>query len=218
MPVSSRDVLRRITPAVPEALAARAERWSPQSPAAPPQLSASVILVRGPAVETFLLHRHARMSFAASMAVFPGGRLEPAVDQGPDPVRSCAVREAAEETGVLLQAAELLPWAHWTTPEPEPRRFETAFFLAALPAGQVARDLSTETDRADWTTPRAALESAARGELGLMPPTLSILTELADAADVADLIRAAGERVVEPVLPRLRRAARGWVFDYGLDP
>ena len=85
-----------------------------------------------------MLHRHARMPFAPSMVVFPGGRVDPADDDlirsSADPIRRCAIRETTEETGVVLAETDLHPWAHWITPEIEPRRYDTWFFVAAMPA------------------------------------------------------------------------------------
>ena len=73
------------------------------------------------------------MPFAASMVVFPGGRLDRKTPLAADPVRACALRETEEETGVRFDAADLQDWAHWITPELEPRRYDTQFFVAALP-------------------------------------------------------------------------------------
>src|SRR4051812_1923220 len=115
------------------------------------------------------------MAFAASMVVFPGGGLDPA-DTGPDPLLAWAVRETYEGTGVLLAAAALWPWAQGGRRGIEPRRCDATFCLAVLPPGQEARDVSGETVRADWATPSRALAAAERGAIGLMPPTLSILT------------------------------------------
>jgi glyoxylase-like metal-dependent hydrolase (beta-lactamase superfamily II)/8-oxo-dGTP pyrophosphatase MutT (NUDIX family) len=218
VPSHSWDVLARLSLAVPARLVALAEeRREAGSEAAAPALSASVILVRdAPAgLQTYLLHRHARMPFAASMVVFPGGRVD-SVDSagGGDPVRTCAVREALEETGVRLREDDLVPWAHWITPEIEHRRYDTFFFVAALPAGQVASDISGETDSADWDTPQAALAAGARGDISLMPPTMSILLELSDVDSVAGLMAVAKGRVIEPVLPRLVRTDNGWTFAY----
>lgn len=212
----SLDVLDGLVLPVPEAVARRAEAWTPGDTPVAPEASASVILLRDAATgpETYLLHRHARMAFAASMVVFPGGRLDPGDAAAADPVRACAVRETLEETGVALAAEDLRDWAHWTTPEVEPRRYATRFFVAALPPGQVARDLSGETDRADWSTPAAALAAAARGEIALMPPTQTMLTELAAAGSVADVLWSAEGRTVVPVLPVLVRTDAGWVFRY----
>jgi glyoxylase-like metal-dependent hydrolase (beta-lactamase superfamily II)/8-oxo-dGTP pyrophosphatase MutT (NUDIX family) len=218
VPPHSWDVLARLSLAVPARLVALAEeRREAGSAAAAPALAASVILVRDTraGLETYLLHRHARMPFAASMVVFPGGRVD-SVDGagGGDPLRTCAVRETLEETGVRLREDDLVPWAHWITPEIEQRRYDTFFFVAALPAGEVAADVSGETDSADWEVPRAALAAAERGDISLMPPTMSILLELADADSVAGLMAVAKDRVIEPVLPLLVRTDDGWTFAY----
>src|ERR671916_1725345 len=148
------------------------------------------------------------------MVVFPGGRLDPADQGDPDPVRRCAVRETEEETGVRLPPEALLPWAHWVTPEIEPRRYDTFFYLAELPAGQQADDRSGETDRADWSTPADALTDERAGRISLMPPTLSILLELAELGSLAALREAATDRVIERVLPRLVADGAGWRFAY----
>jgi len=154
------------------------------------------------------------MQFAASMVVFPGGGLEPADEQADDPIRRCAVRETEEETGVRLDPATLLPWAHWVTREIETRRYDAHFFLAELPEGQQADDLSGETDRAEWSTPEAALAAERAGRIALMPPTLSILLELSELGSLAAIREAAADRVVECVLPQLVQVPDGWQFRY----
>ena len=217
MPSHSLDVLSRLDPRIPDRLAGRAAAWvaNPTAPAVP-VVAASVVLLRDTAtgLETYLLHRHARMAFAASMVVFPGGGLDPADRGDADPIRRCAVRETEEETGVRLEPSALWPWAHWVTPELEPRRYDTYFFVAALPDGQAADDRSGETDRADWATPAAALAEERAGRIGLMPPTLSILLELAELGSLAAVHAAADARVVERVLPRRVADGTGWRFGY----
>jgi 8-oxo-dGTP pyrophosphatase MutT (NUDIX family) len=211
------DVLARL-PRQPAAdMITLAEARRPDDPVARPAPSASVILLRdGPSgLETYLLHRHARMPFAASAVVFPGGRVD-AVDvaAGGDPARACALRETAEETGVQLTGDDLVPWAHWITPEPEPRRYDTRFFLAALPDGQHAQDLSGETDYAGWELPTSALAEADRGDYRLMPPTRAILLELVEARSVRELLDAATGRMIECVLPQIIKTASGWTLRY----
>jgi 8-oxo-dGTP pyrophosphatase MutT (NUDIX family) len=217
LPSHSWDVLARLPMEPPPEMVALAEARRVGDPAATPALSASVILVRDAAagIETYLLHRHGRMPFAASMVVFPGGRVDP-VDQtvGSDPLRECAVRETAEETGVQLSEDDLVPWAHWITPEPEPRRYDTHFFLAVMPEDQAAQDISGETDRAAWDSPSAALAAADRGEIALMPPTRSILLELAEAHGVAELLAVGSDRVIEYVLPEVIKTESGWMIRY----
>jgi 8-oxo-dGTP pyrophosphatase MutT (NUDIX family) len=215
MPTNSADILRRLAPRLSPALAARLESWATGTEPVPARRAASVILLReAPELETYLLRRHARMAFAASMAVFPGGGVDPADEATPDPWLACAVRETAEETGVRLAPDALAPWAEWTTPEFEPRRYETRFYVAALPPGQVAADLSGETESAGWSTPSAALALADRDELALMPPTRSMLMELAELGTLAAVAGAAVDRVIVPVLPRPVRGPDGWWFRY----
>jgi 8-oxo-dGTP pyrophosphatase MutT (NUDIX family) len=155
------------------------------------------------------------MAFAPSVVVFPGGRVDSADAFGDrDPVRNCAIRETAEETGVALVEADLHPWAHWITPEIEPRRYDTKFLVAAMPADQEASDISGETDHAEWSTPAEALVAERAGQIRMLPPTMSILMELADLPRAAEVINEAMVRQIEPVLPILVRTGSGWELRY----
>lgn len=222
---SSLDVLRRLDPAVPSGMVARAAAWSADSVPVAASRSASVVVLRerDARLETYLLHRHSRMAFAASMVVFPGGRLDPVDESGPDPLRACACRETAEETTVEVQPDDLLPWAHWVTPECEPRRYDTFFYVVELPVGQTAADVSGETDSASWATPASALAARRAGEIDLMPPTVSILMELAEAGSLRAVRDLAVDRVIGTVLPVPgpvlgavpgEGSPGGWVFRY----
>ncbi|HSU36706.1 MAG TPA: NUDIX domain-containing protein [Propionibacteriaceae bacterium] len=212
----SLDVLSQLVRRVPDDMVERARAWRPGTPSAPAAPAASVILLRDSpgGLETFLLHRHARMSFAASMVVFPGGKVDPVDHRQPDPILGCAIRETEEETGVRLAPDELQPWAYWVTPQIEPRRYDTHFFVAELPRGQAAADVSGETDFAEWCTPTAAVEAQRAGQIAMMPPTLSILLELLDLGSVASVRQAAADRVIERVLPELIETSDGWQFRY----
>lgn len=216
MPSHSHDVLVRLSPQVPIDMVERAARWTFDAVPSVAALAASVVLLHDSrnGLATYLLHRHAQMPFAPSAVAFPGGRVDPVDYHGPDPIRRCAIRETAEETGVVLTQPDLHPWAHWITPEIEPRRYDTWFFVAVMPDDLEAADISGETDRAEWSTPREALAAERSGAIRLLPPTMSILMELADLASVTDVIKCAQGRLVEPVLPSLVATSNGWQFDY----
>ena len=117
--------------------------------------------------------------------------------------RSLSFAAMLDRRGLLLRADLLRPWAHWITPEVEPKRFDTRFFVAALPAGQRTRDVGGEADRVAWMRPVDALTANDRGEVGLMPPTAFTLGELSAYDTVADVIAAGDARDVQPVLPKI---------------
>ncbi|MDP9432882.1 MAG: NUDIX hydrolase [Actinomycetota bacterium] len=110
---------------------------------------------------------------------------------------------------LVLRADLLRPWAHWITPEISARRFDTRFFVAALPAGQLTRDVGGEADRVLWATPASALDGKARGEVQMLPPTAFTLAELAGFGSVAEVLEAGSARRISPVLPRVVPGAGG---------
>jgi len=97
---------------------------------------------------------------------------------------------------LVLRADLLRPLAHWITPAAEPKRFDTRFFLAELPAGQVCREAGSEADARVWVRPADALEQG----LQMMPPTSSALAAVRDALDVATAL--AAPRTIAPVAPQ----------------
>ena len=66
--------------------------------------------------------------------------------------------------GLPLRADLLAPWVRWVTPEAEPRRYDTAFFVAVVPDGQEADARTTEAVEATWWYPAEALDGAQRGD------------------------------------------------------
>ena len=117
--------------------------------------------------------------------------------------RSLALAELLERRSLVLRADLLRPWAHWITPEIETRRFDTRFFVAALPEGQRTRAVGGEADRVFWMRPIDALDAAQQGDLSLMPPTLATLNELAAYESVDAVLAATQSRAVSPILPKV---------------
>lgn len=111
--------------------------------------------------------------------------------------------------GLAVDAAALRPWSRWVTPAGEVRRYDTRFFVGALPAGAQALHVTTEASASAWVPVSAALERAQRGELGLLPPTMITLGSLLVHGDVAGVLAAAGEQPLQPVRPEMQVDADG---------
>jgi 8-oxo-dGTP pyrophosphatase MutT (NUDIX family) len=117
--------------------------------------------------------------------------------------RSLSLAELLRRRQLVLRADLLRAWAHWITPEVEPKRFDTRFFIAALPDGQRTRHVGGEADRVAWMRPADAIAGNERRELFLMPPTLATLTDVAGFPTVAELLEAGQQREVVRILPKL---------------
>jgi 8-oxo-dGTP pyrophosphatase MutT (NUDIX family) len=105
--------------------------------------------------------------------------------------------------GLTVDAGALRPWARWITPPGEVRRYDTHFFVAALPEGADAQDVTTESSAASWLRPGEALEQAQRGERALMPPTIATLAALQPFGSVAEVLDAADGRPLEAISPHI---------------
>jgi 8-oxo-dGTP pyrophosphatase MutT (NUDIX family) len=113
---------------------------------------------------------------------------------------------------LVLRADLLRPWANWVTPKEErTRRYDTYFFVGALPGGQRADGENTETDKADWITPDEALEDFAQSRTFLLPPTWTQLDSLAGRT-VAEVL--AVERRIVSVTPHLAEHNGNWEIEF----
>jgi 8-oxo-dGTP pyrophosphatase MutT (NUDIX family) len=167
-----------------------------------------------------MVRRASASEFVGGAYVFPGGALDE--EDGSDlagravagvddaemlPWVAAAVRETAEESGVLLLSSPqgdadlvglhgmdlfravveagttfdgggLAYLSNWVTPVSEPRRFDTRFFLAEVPAGTEARPDEHEITDAVWIRPHQALKRARQREWFMLPPTILTLRTL----------------------------------------
>ncbi|MFC8201245.1 NUDIX hydrolase [Streptomyces sp. NPDC057298] len=118
--------------------------------------------------------------------------------------RDLSFAEFLDRRGLVLRSDLLGAWTRWITPEFEPRRYDTWFFVAALPKGQRTRNASTEADRTVWIRPADAMDGYDKGDLLMMPPTIATLRQLGAYASAAEALAAAPGRDMTPVLARAR--------------
>lgn len=117
--------------------------------------------------------------------------------------RSQSLTQLLARRGLVLRADLLGAWAHWITPAFEPRRYDTRFFVAVLPAGQHTRDVSTEAASVAWVRPGSAVAAFESGDMAMLPPTYETCRELALLSSASEALRVAEQRRLCRIEPRL---------------
>lgn len=115
--------------------------------------------------------------------------------------RSQSFSEVLTRRGLVLRADLLHARARWVTPACEPRRYDTWFFTAAVPPGQVPDDRSSEAAHADWVDPAEVLRADDGGSALMLPPTRALLESVAGANAVEELLRTLPRHDLGPVEP-----------------
>lgn len=178
------------------------------------------------------LHVHATLPEEAATALLPGvelpqawllagireafeecgvllaGRLPPAAELREARrrllARECSFAQLVAGAGIRPDTAALGLFSHWVTPEGIPRRYDTRFFVAAMPPGQEAAADGREAVSLDWYTPAAALAAHERGEIRLIFPTIRNLMLLGNWRDSAAVLEDCRRpRAVPVMLPRM---------------
>jgi len=99
--------------------------------------------------------------------------------------------DAVRAEGLRLALGGVHYAARWITPPGPPRRYDTRFFVAALPPGQTPVHDDREAVDSEWRRPADALGAFAKQELAMLPPTVGMLRVLAGFTHAADAVRAA---------------------------
>lgn len=164
----------------------------------------------------------ARETFEESGVLFAGPASDPDSVVGDASIYRASRLALADNTlsfgdflrqeNLVLRADLLRPWANWVTPEEErTRRYDTYFFVGALPEGQRADGDNTESDKAGWATPEEALADFEAKRTFLLPPTWTQLDSLAGRT-VAEVL--AVERTIAAVQPHLVQADGNWEIEF----
>ena len=100
-----------------------------------------------------------------------------------------SLAQLCEKHGLVVPLDRLAYLSHWVTPPGPPRRFDTRFFVAVAPEGQVAGHDGQETIDHVWISPAQALEEHRAGQRLLGLPTIRTLRVLCDFSSTAELMR-----------------------------
>jgi 8-oxo-dGTP pyrophosphatase MutT (NUDIX family) len=113
------------------------------------------------------------------------------------------------DNGMVLALDELVPYAHWITPEGMPKRFDTWFFLAAAPPEQVGAHDGKESTDSIWVSPREALEGGESGRFKLPFPTTRNLIRLGKQAGVKAALDDSRGKAIVTVMPVMTKLNGG---------
>ncbi len=107
--------------------------------------------------------------------------------------KQISFRALLESENIFCDGGGLRYFSHWLTPEEFAIRFDTRFFIAVLPPGQVPLEKSEEVAHALWLTPERAMQLYTRGSLPMIFPTYASLRTLADFDSVESLLAEYGK-------------------------
>jgi 8-oxo-dGTP pyrophosphatase MutT (NUDIX family) len=114
-----------------------------------------------------------------------------------------ALYSLCRHTHVTFALDQVQYFGHRITPLGRPRRFDTRFFVAHAPVGQVPLADAVEIFDPVWITPEAALKRFAQAEMILAPPTVTCLETIGEYSSAVTLLAAAKEGAAQGV-PLLR--------------
>jgi len=115
--------------------------------------------------------------------------------------RELSFTDFLSQRGLVLRTDLLRLWGRWITPVFEPKRFDTRFFVAELPAGQVTRDVSTESDEVVWMPAADAVTAVDENRLAMLPPTYCTCMEVSEHPSAAAVLESATGRDLTPIEP-----------------
>ncbi|MDR3452852.1 MAG: NUDIX hydrolase [Rhodoferax sp.] len=116
----------------------------------------------------------------------------------------CDFDEVLARMALRLQTRSVVPWSRWITPRVPSvmnKRFDTRFFVSAVPLDQIARHDNHETTESVWLRPRAALEQYRDGQIELAPPQIMSLAHLSHHSTVDSVLQEARARrppIIQP--------------------
>jgi 8-oxo-dGTP pyrophosphatase MutT (NUDIX family) len=161
-----------------------------------------------------------REAFEESGVLFAQGPRGEAPDAG----RAAALLRAGHgfnavlaQLALRLQTRSVAPWSRWITPTSPTvtnKRFDTRFFVAAVPDGQVAVHDDHETTASLWLSPRAALTQYWDGRIDMAPPQIMSLAHLSRHASVASVLAAARSQLPPLIQPEPFEQDGGRVICY----
>lgn len=116
---------------------------------------------------------------------------------------SISFARAVDQLGCRIAGDDIEYIAHWITPRPEPRRYDTRFFAAHVPSDATPIVDPREMTDALWIRPGEALRRCDEGSLPMVFPTIKTIEQLTSFETADQALEAYGRAPVRTILPTL---------------
>ena len=123
-------------------------------------------------------------------------------------------KEICVSESLRLRTKNIVPCAHWITPDIETKRFDTRFFLAKVNAKQLASHDGFELTESFWIKPADALAKLKNGEMNMILPTIKNIEKLAEfssSTEAFNYFDGLGDNAIPPILPKFIKKDGEWV-------
>jgi 8-oxo-dGTP pyrophosphatase MutT (NUDIX family) len=123
-------------------------------------------------------------------------------------------KEICVSESLRLRTKNIVPCAHWITPDIETKRFDTRFFLAKVNAKQLASHDGFELTESFWIKPADALAKLKNGEMNMILPTIKNIEKLAEfssSTEAFNYFEGLGDNAIPPILPKFIKKDGEWV-------
>jgi 8-oxo-dGTP pyrophosphatase MutT (NUDIX family) len=131
--------------------------------------------------------------------------------------KTITIADMLRQEDLELACDRLVPFAHWITPKPLPKRFDTYFFLVTAPPDQLAAHDGRESVDSIWIAPSKVLADADAKKATLVFATRMNLVKLGRSGTTADALAAAARERIVTVMPEIAESPRGRVLRIPLE-
>ncbi len=113
--------------------------------------------------------------------------------------------EFASMEGLSFSTKNLIPFAHWITPEKMPKRFDTRFYIAEAPKDHEGEHDGSESIDSIWISPQQALEDCYSNKRTIIFPTRLNLEKLSKSSSVEEALDRARNSKIVTVMPSISK-------------
>ncbi len=119
--------------------------------------------------------------------------------------KESSMYDFASQENLTFTVDDLIPYAHWITPDMMPKRFDTRFYIAEAPDGHKGLHDGGESVDSIWISPKRAIEDCNANKRTIIFPTRMNLEKLSKFDNVEDAITSLRKEEIVTVEPKIEK-------------